>query len=373
MAISGTARLGKVTKHLAPTLIPGDIAVIAHEDIDRVSAEMLVKTGIKAIVNAEKSATGSFPNVAPLQIIQSGVALVDCVGMEIFDILEDGDRIEVDGPDIKRDGKVVATGHVVCVEEVRDEVREATSNVDESIDEFVVNTAEYLKQERGHIIYNPDPPMVQTKLSGRHVLVVARGPDYEKDLHTLKSYISEMKPAIIAVDGGADAVIEEGYEPDIIVGDMDSVSDEALEGAPEIIAHAYEDGTCPSAARLDELGVEYKIWPLAATSEDLALLLAWENDADLIVAVGTHSNYIEYMEKGRPGMASTFLVRLKVGTKLVDAKGVSKLYRPSPPYRYTFFVICSALIAIFAVILISSPLQNTLRVMWLTLMTNLGI
>ena len=373
MGVSGPARLGKITKHLAPTLIPGDIAVIAHRDIDRVSADMLAKAKVKAVVNAEDSATGDFPNMAPLRLIQAGIPLVDRVGEGIFDILEDGDQIEVDGPDIKRDGAVIATGRVVDLAAIRAETLEANENVDESLDEFVVNTAEYLKREKGHIIYNPDPPDVDAKLSGRQVLVVARGPDYEEDLRTLRSYIGDVKPAIIAVDGGADAVMEEGYEPDIIVGDMDSVSDEALEEAPEIIAHAYEDGSCPSAERLDELGVEYKVWPLAATSEDLALLLAWENDADLIVAVGTHSNYIEYMEKGRPGMASTFMVRLKVGTKLVDAKGVSKLYRPAPPYRYAFFVICSALIAICAVILISSPLQNTLRVMWLTLLTSLGI
>ncbi len=375
MTVTGNAKVGKVTKHLAPNIKAGEIAVIDHEDIDRLGAESLIEAHAAAVVNASRSVSGKFPNLAPKMILDAGIPIIDSVGQGIFEEVQDGDQICISGCEVHRfdeNGPVVATGILLTSDEVESKVKNAEESIDADIAEFVDNTAEYLKMEKGKVLYNPNVPKVKTKISGRQVLVVVRGPDYKEDLHTLRSYISEMKPAIIAVDGGADAVIEAGYTPDIIVGDMDSVSDSALKCGAEVIPHAYEDGTCTSRERLESLGIECNPWPLSATSEDLALLLAWENNADLIVAVGTHSNLIEYMEKGRNGMASTFLVRLKVGTKLVDAKGVSKLYKPAPPGRYALMVIACALIAIFTVIFISEPLRNAFMVMWLSFRTQLG-
>jgi uncharacterized membrane-anchored protein len=189
----------------------------------------------------------------------------------------------------------------------------------------------------------------------------------------LTPYIREMRPVLIAVDGGADALLEMGFSPDIIVGDMDSVTDKALLCGAEVISHAYDDGSCPSLARLQDLGIEAKVWPLAATSEDLALLLAWEKKADLIVALGTHSNLVEYLDKGRSGMASSFLVRLKVGTKLVDAKGVSKLYRAAPPLWQILVVVLATLAVVASILVISEPLRNVLLVLWLNIRANLGL
>ncbi len=374
MLASGPARLGRSTKRLCPMLLPGDIAVISHLDIDRVSVEALVKAEVKAVINAKKSVSGEYPNYAPLVILNAGIPLVDLDSEDMFDAITEGVCVEVqDDGSILQDGKTVATGKVLHSEEIEEQANAAIAMVDKELENFVVNTAEYLKKDNGRIIYKPNVPHIDTVLRDKQVLIVVRGPGFEDDLKTLRSYIREVKPVIVAVDGGADAIVDAGLEPNIIVGDMDSVSDDTLRRAPEIIAHAYEDGSCPSAARLDELGVKYKVWPLAATSEDLAMLLAWEYKADLIVAVGTHSNLIEYMEKGRNGMASTFLVRLRVGTRLVDAKGVSKLYRPSPPDRYVFIVIIAALVMIFSIVLISEPLRNTLMVMWLTFLAGLGL
>ncbi len=374
MLASGPARPGKSTKRLCPTLLPGDVAVISHRDIDRVSAEMLVKAEVKAVVNAQPSVTGGYPNKAPLIILGAGIPMVDLDDPDAFDRIEEGAQLEVseDG-NIAQNGQTVAIGTVLSAAQVESLANAAAAMVDETLESFVVNTAEYLEKDKGRILYSPNVPPIETPIKGRQALVVVRGPGFEDDLKTLRSYIREVKPVIIAVDGGADAVVEFGLNPDIIVGDMDSVLDDTLRQAPEVIAHAYEDGRCPSAERLDALGVQYKVWPLAATSEDLAMLLAWECEADLIVAVGTHSNLIEYMEKGRNGMASTFLTRLRVGTKLVDAKGVSKLYRPAPPERYVLIVIAAALVTMLAAIFVSEPLRNTLMVMWLTLLTNLGI
>ncbi|MGI6217012.1 MAG: putative cytokinetic ring protein SteA [Coriobacteriales bacterium] len=372
MTITGNVRLGKKTKQLVPSLLPGEIAVIDHEDIDRVSAEGLLDAGVKAVVNAAVSATGNYPNSAPEMLLDAKVPVIDSVGPDIFEKLEDGETVKIDGADIYKGEEIVASGKLLTREYLEERNEAARGKMGENLEEFVVNTAEYLKRDKGRIVYNSNPPKIDTKISGKQVLVVVRGPDYKEDLITLRSYISEVKPAIIAVDGAADALLDAGLSPDIIVGDMDSVTDNTLKCGAEIIAHAYENGECPSGERLDSLGVEWKVWSVSATSEDLAMLLAWENDADLIVAVGTHSNLIEYMEKNRKGMASTFLVRLLVGTKLVDAKGVSKLYRPSPPGKYVLLVILCALIAILVAVFISEPLRNTLIVVWLTLRTTLG-
>jgi uncharacterized membrane-anchored protein len=241
------------------------------------------------------------------------------------------------------------------------------------MEQFVKNTTEYLEKQSVSLIYDPWVPAIETSLSGKQALVVARGYDYQQDIKALLPYIREMKPVLIGIDGGADALREAGLKPHIILGDMDSVSDETLHSGAEIIAHAYEDGSCPSKKRLDELGIEAKIWPLAATSEDLGLLLAWEKKADLIVALGTHSNLVEYLDKGRSGMASSFLVRLKVGTKLVDAKGVSKLYRSTPPGWQVLVVLFAALLVLITIIVLSEPIRNVLIILWLNIRTNLGI
>ena len=372
MGITGTARLGRRTKTLIPTLLPGDIAVIDHRDIDRVCAEGLAKAGVRAVVNAQPSISGAFPNDAPRLIIEAGIPLIDNVGEEVFELLKEGDIITIDGSEVVRKGETVASGVLLTQGILRAEMDAAGANMGDNLEKFVQYTAEYLMRDKDKIISNPRVPDVKTRLEGKQALVVVRGPDYLADLAALRSYISEMKPVIIAVDGGADAVIEAGYKPSIIVGDMDSVSDSALLCGAEVIPHAYEDGWCPSAERLERLGIESTPWALSATSEDLALLLAWEKGAELIVAVGTHSNLIEYMEKDRKGMASTFLVRLRVGTKLVDAKGVSKLYRPAPPVRHVWGVVGAALVAILAAVLISDPLRNALVMMWLNLRANLG-
>ncbi len=370
--VEGKARLGRITKQLAPTLRRGDIAVIDHDDIDRLSAQSLVDSGVSAVVNAGTSFTGKFPNTAPSLILEAGIPIVDGVGEAVFDTLSDGDLIEVAGSEVYRNGELVAIGSLLSTDTLDAEMESAHDKMDYNLDDFARNTAEYLKRDGAKIIFDNQAPDIDVAIEGKQVLVVVRGPDYREDLLALRSYIGEMKPVILAVDGAADTLMEMSVHPDVIIGDMDSVSDEALKSGATLIAHAYENGMCPSAARLDALGLDYITWPLAATSEDLALLLAWERGADLIVAVGTHSNLVEYMEKNRRGMASTFLVRLRVGTKLVDAKGVSKLYRPSPPVRYVFVVILAALAAILAAVFISETLRNTLAVMWLTLRTHLG-
>jgi uncharacterized membrane-anchored protein len=373
MSISGTAQLGKKTKDLVKRLKSTDIAIIDHEDIDRVSADGLVACNVKAVVNAARSISGRYPNIGPRIIVEAGILLLDETGDSVFEALRDGDGIVIDGNTLFLEGVPIVSGTVLDAPLVTARMEEAEGTLDEEMEQFVTNTIEYIDRQKGELIYDPWVPPIETVIRHRQVLVVVRGYDYLADLKTLMPYIREMRPVLIGVDGGADALLEAGFKPHIIIGDMDSVTDRALGSGAEIIAHAYEDGTVPAARRIETLGLAFTAWPLAATSEDLALLLAWEKKADLIVALGTHSNLVEYLDKGRSGMASSFIVRLKVGTKLVDAKGVSKLYRASPPGWQILAVVLAALGVLVVAIAVSPPLREIFTVIWLNIRFWLGI
>jgi uncharacterized membrane-anchored protein len=373
MRYQGTARLDKRTKDLTKRLGPSDIAIIDHEDLDRVSAEGLLGTGVEVVVNAAPSISGAYPNVGPLLLTRGGVRVLDAVGKDVFDRVKEGQQVELVDDQLLLGGEVVAQGRRLTVESVEHAMEDAKSGMGDRLDEFARNTIEFLEKEKGLLTEGVGLPAVRTPIEGRHVMVVIRGYDYKEDLNTLKPYVREMKPVLIGVDGGADAIIEAGFTPDMIIGDMDSVTDAALRSGAELLVHAYPDGRAPGMARLKSLGVQGTPWPLAATSEDLALLLAYESGADLIVAVGTHANLIEYLDKGRKGMASTFLVRLKVGPKLVDAKGVSKLYRATPGMLDLGLIVGAALILATVIVLISPSARTGLALLLLRLRASLGL
>jgi len=375
MRHQGAARLDKRTKDLVKRLGCEDVAIIDHVDMDRVSAEALLTTGVEVVVNAAPSISGAYPNVGPLLLTRGGVTLIDAVGPEVFERLREGDTIEVVGDDVVKDGETVATGTRLSVAEVERMMEEAKANLGEQLDSFARNTLQYLERERAILTDDMWVPTVAAPIHGRHVLVVVRGYDFREDITALTPYIREIRPVLVGVDGGADALIEAGFKPDIIVGDMDSVTDAALTSGAELIVHAYADGRAPGMERLEALGVAdaAHTWPLTATSEDLALLLAWESGADLIVAVGTHANLVEYLDKGRKGMASTFLVRLKVGPKLVDAKGVNKLYRSTVGPSDLMLLVGAALVVVSAVVLISPEVRSFLELMILSVRAVLGV
>jgi len=372
MRHQGIARLDKRTKDLVKRLGSDDVAIIDHVDMDRVSAEGIIETGVEVVVNAACSISGAYPNVGPLLLTRAGITLIDHTGAEVFDLVREGDSIEVVGDDILKNGQVVARGTRLSTQVIEAKMEEAKAGLGDQLDRFARNTIEYLEREQSLLTDDMWVPATAQSLYGRHVLVVVRGYDFKADLDALKPYIREMRPVLVGVDGGADAILESGFTPDIIVGDMDSVSDAALLGGAQLIVHAYPDGRAPGMERLDELGVQGTAWPIAATSEDLALLLAWESGADLIVAVGTHANLVEYLDKGRKGMASTFLVRLKVGPRLVDAKGVNKLYRASASPMQLLPIVLAALVVVTAVLLISPFARSYLELIVLRVRTWFG-
>ncbi|MDY0340617.1 MAG: putative cytokinetic ring protein SteA [Coriobacteriia bacterium] len=373
MHIYGTARLDRRTKDLVKRLERGDIAIIDHKDMDRLSAESLLESGVELVINASVSISGSYPNLGPLLLLRGGVEILDAVGPEIFDGIAEGDRIDVSRGEVYVGDEVIAHGTRLTIESVEKAMEEATGRLDEQLDAFVRNTMEYLDKERELLTGPVAVPHLSTRIDGRHALVVVRGYDYKDDLRTLIPYIRETKPVLIGVDGGADALMEAGFRSDIIIGDMDSVSDHALRKARDLIVHAYPDGRCPGRERIAGLGLSGTEWRSPGMSEDLALMLASELGAELIVAVGTHWNLMEQLDKGRKGAASTFLVRMRVGPLLVDAKGVSRLYRASVSPLQMIVLVGAGLALLSVVLFISVPARSFLNLILLQLRTLIGL
>ena len=327
--VTGTARLGKRTKDLTKRLQPGDIAIIDHEDIDRVAAEALVEREPAAVLNVAASTSGRYPNAGPRILIDAGIALIDDLGESVFEGIRDGQSITVVNGEVQLEGTPIAAGTWQDDASITASLEVAREGLSEQLEMFAANTMEYMLRERDLLLDGIGAPDVRTRMDGRPVLIVVRGYHYKEDLATLKPFLRENRPIIIGVDGGADAVLDAGFHPDMIIGDMDSVSDKALRSGSELVVHAYRDGRAPGMERLAELGLSQDAisFPAAGTSEDIAMLLADEKGASVIVAVGTHGTLEEFLDKGRAGMSSTFLTRLRIGSKLVDAKGVSRLYR----------------------------------------------
>lgn len=371
--IAGRARLGRRTKDLVKRLGPDDVAVIDHADLDRVAAEDLARCGVQAVVNVAPSSTGRYPNPGPIVLARAGVPLVDAPAAPLFDELRDGEEIIVRGAEVCRNGDVLVTGRVIDLAEASEQMERHQARIDRALAAFATNTIEHVEEEGELLAGRIELPEVRTRFRDRHALIVVRGRDYRRDLETLRAYIEDTRPVLVGVDGGADAIVEAGLRPDVVLGDMDSASDAALQSGAELIVHAYPDGRAPGCERLERLGLEHLVVPSVGTSQDVAMLLAHEKGARLIVSVGAHFNLTEFLDKDRPGMSSTFLTRLRIGETLIDAKGVSRLYRPGVRgWQAGLFAAASLLLV--AIVVASAPaLGELVELLWLKLKVLLGI
>jgi uncharacterized membrane-anchored protein len=361
LQIQGTIRLDKRTKNLTKRLKPGEIALIDHKDIDSTAARMLVEAKVAAVVNAARSCSGRYPNLGPRVLLDAGIPLIDSAGDHLFKGIKEGEQIVLRDGHVCRGEDVLAEGELLDEQSVSRQLEEAKNNLGSELELFAENTLTYVAREKSLLLDPAILPDVEAPINGRHALVVVRGESYKEDLAIIRSYIQDVRPVLIGVDGGADALLELGLKPDIIIGDMDSVSDKTLRCGAEIIVHAYSDGKSPGLERVNGLGLTAKICSVPGTSEDIALLLAYEKGAEMIVAVGTHSHLVDFLDKGRRGMSSTFLVRLKVGNRLVDAKGVSKLYRAQPTGRHALALGLAALAVVIVIIALSPNVQDHLH------------
>lgn len=353
MMVAGTARVDRRTKNLVTRLQAGEIAIILHEDLDLLAAENLVSCKPKCVINCYRSISGKYVNRGPYLLVEAGIPIVDDAGEELLNSIGEGAVVKVHDGEISVDGRVVGRGTLLNANLLNIQNQRAKERMEEEIDNFAANTLQFLKKEKSLLYSNLEAASLKADFRGRQVLVVVRGPEFKKDLNTIQQYIREQRPAIIGVDGGADAIIEAGFTPDIILGDMDSVSDGALRCGAQLVVHAYEGGHAPGMNRLAELSLEGIPVPSIGTSEDLALLLAHERNAELIVIVGSHFSMEEFLSKDRGGMASTFLTRLRVGSILVDAKGISRLYRNKVHPSLLISLIVAALFPVLAIFFVS--------------------
>jgi len=378
--VSGPVRAGRRTKLLVKHLMRGDVALIDHEDIDRVSAEELIAAGVVGVLNCSPSSSGTYPNLGPQLLVEAGIMLLDLPGDALFDLLDDGDPLVVvaEGPadgvvgEVLRRGQLLGRGELLGLERVRGETEARRREIGEALERFAHNTIEHMREERELLAGRFELPRFATDFRDRSTLVVVRGVGHQRDLHALRPFIRDMRPVIVAVDGGAEALLEEGLKPDMIVGDMDSAGEPALSCGAELVVHSYQDGRAPGRARLEQMGLPYKLVPAPGTSQDVAMLIAAEKGARLIVSVGSQFNLVEFLDRNRKGMSSTFLTRLRIGEILVDAKGVSRLYRPQPGLTPLFVVIAAGLIALIAVVWTTPALRDVANLLWLKLQLLLG-
>mgnify|MGYP001186968689 FL=1 len=362
-------RVDRRTKNLIPRLRAGEIAAVHHEDIDRVAAEGLIAAGVSAVFNATQSLTGKYPAQGALLLLRAGIPVIDEIGVSAFNRLRDGSVVSVEGNEIRADGTAFCRGKRLDLSDIEIRLEAAREAVSGQLGEFATNTLQYLANEPELITEDLELPTVRTTFAQRQVLVVVRGIDYREDLGTLKrsGYVSEMRPILIGVDGGADALLEVGLKPDLIVGDFDSVSREALDSGAQLFVHAYPGGEAPGSSRLERLGFHYDVVEGMGTSEDIAMRMAFEGSAELIVLVGSHTSMADFFDKGRRGMASTFLTRMKVSSILVDAKGVGRLYRTQVRKRDLALLVLSALFTLGVIAVVTEPVRLLLRTLWLNL------
>jgi len=355
-----TIRIAHRTKVTAPTVKAGEVVIISHADLDSVAAESLCRAKPSAVINCSKFITGKYPNQGPSILLDAGIPIFesDC---NLLDIVPDRASGRVDSYDLIVNGLGRFAIRELSTDDVSLALCHARENLDSELDAFVRNTLSYLERdtERTLLLDPIIPPDVKTNFFDNPVVVAVRGNRYREDLRLLANFFADARPLIIAVDGAADELLSIGLVPNVILGDMDSVSDKALRCGAELIVHAYastsQPVTAPGAVRCQNLGLRYMTFPVAGTSEDAALLLAYEMGAKLIVAVGTHTHMEDFLDKGRKGMSSTFLVRLKVGSRLVDAKGVSSLMSMNQPVVPSILFLVLAAMFPIAVLLILTP------------------
>ncbi|MGH3007000.1 MAG: putative cytokinetic ring protein SteA, partial [Gaiellaceae bacterium] len=242
---SGVARLDRRTKHLVKRLGSNDIAIIDHADLDRISAEELLESGVRVVVNVAPSTTGSYPNAGPLALVRGGVRLIDAPGVDLFEEVKEGEQLIVRGASLFRNGTRLASGHALSAEDLERTLREQRGRVSQALESFAENTLQHIREETTVLSEGVQLPQLRTVFRDRHALVVARSQETRRDLSIVGPYIADFKPVLVGVDGGADALLDAGYKPDLIVGDMDSVTDKALHCGGELVVHAYPGGAAP--------------------------------------------------------------------------------------------------------------------------------
>jgi uncharacterized membrane-anchored protein len=363
--VIGVARVDRRTGDLLRRVGPGDIVVFNQLDLDRRTADALVAAEVAGVVNAAQSISGRFPNLGPEILLSAGIPLIDNVGVAVLHDIKEGARLRLYDGTVYSGERELVKGHEQTPESVADQMIEAKAGMSAQLEAFSANTIEFLRRERTMILDGVGVPDLYVPLKGREVLVVAPSHDHKEELRRLRRYIREHRPVLIGVESGADTLRAAGYKPQIIVGDPDGIRTETLLCGAEVVVPADTDGHAPGLERVQDLGIGAVTFPASGNAEDLALILADTHGASLVVTVGSQATLAEFLDRGRTGSnPSTFLTRLKLGSRLVDGRAVATLHRARVPTVAVFLLILAVAAAIVAAVAVSDTGQTYLH--WLT-------
>ncbi|UGT68877.1 putative cytokinetic ring protein SteA [Nocardia gipuzkoensis] len=357
----GTARVDRNTRRLLGRIGPGDIVVLDEMDLDRMTADRLVEARVGAVINTSPSISGRYPNLGPEALVTNGILLLDTVSSDAFKRIKDGVKVRIDGGVvyadklIKKEPEVLVEGIELTESAIAERMIEARNGLADHLEAFAGNTIEFIRTESALLIDGFGVPELDLSMKHRHVVVVADGPDHAEDLQRLKPFIKEYAPILIGVGRGADTLRRRGYRPDVIVGDPDEITSATMKCGAEVILPADTDGHAKGLERIQDLGIGATTFPSSGSAADLALLLADHHGAALIVTAGAPASLDDFFDRGRrDSNPATFLTRLKVGTKLMDAKAVATLYRTRVSGIAVALVVLAALVAVIVVLLASN-------------------
>jgi len=365
--LTGTARVERRTRVLLPRLRPGDIAVIDHLDMDRATAQALVDAGVSAVLNAAPMISGRFPNLGPQLLTEAGILVLDNVEGAFG--IADGAAVRVHDEVVFAEGSAVAMGREVDLDTVDREMAQARAGMGSQLESFTHNSTEFLRREEGLLLHGLGLPEPATRVAGRPVVVVLSGGGSGRRLASIEAFIREQNPVLVGVDRGADLLLDSGHRPDIVLmsnsaDDAERPSAKALRTARDVVVRVDRGGRL-HADQLERLGVRPLPVESSATSEDTALLLLAAEEARLIVGVGLHASLEEVLDRQNPGLAGTYLTRLKVGHLLVDAASVHLLYSGRVRPRHVFLVLVAGLLALATAVAVTPVGQE-----WLTHLTD---
>jgi uncharacterized membrane-anchored protein len=325
--VIGTARVDRDIDRLLRRVCPGDIVVLDVLDLDRITADALVDAEIAAVVNASTSVSGRYPNLGPEVLVANGVTLIDETGPEVFKKIRDGAKVRLFNGGVYSGDRRLIRGTERTDQEIADLMQEAKTGLVAHLEAFAGNAIEFIRSESPLLIDGIGIPDVDVEFRRRHVVVVADEDHAADDLKRLKPFIKEYQPVLIGVGTGAEVLRKAGYRPQLIVGDPSELSTEVLKSGAQVVLPADADGHAPGLERIQDLGVGAMTFPAAGSATDLALLLADHHGAALLVTAGHSANIETFFDRARQhSNPSTFLTRLRVGEKVVDAKAVATLY-----------------------------------------------
>lgn len=346
--LTGPARVDRDPRALAGRLRRGDVAIIDAVDLDRATARLLVEKGAAAVVNGSPTVSGRYPSLGATVLVDAGVEVLDGVGGDVLTTVRDGTAVRLVGNDLLAADTVVATGTRQSAETVTASLAASEAGLSSQMAAFAASAGEFLRREHRLLLEPGSIPPLRASLDGRDVIVVVGGPDHRDDLARLRPYAKEYQPAVIAVDEAADTARDLGYSPTVIVGDLANVSDAAIREAKDVVVCLHGDSGTSGLARLDRMGVARTPVTTTARPQELALLLADEAGARVIVSAGADRTLVSMLDSGRTGAAADFVTRLRVGSRLLDADAVAAMHRPRIAGWMVAVLVLAAVLALGA-------------------------